>query len=296
MSRRATSRSASPPSLAERLGHSPDARLLVVNADDLGSINGANAAILDGFRRGAVTSTSLMVPCPWAPAAARSVRPRHDVGVHLTVTSEWIGYRWPPLTDARSLRAKDGRMHRTVEACQKAVRRAGARGYDEVRAECRAQIEQALAWKVDVTHLDAHMGTMQLAEDFFDIYLDLAEEYGLPLRMISASGERALGFPARERAAARGVLYPDHLVFTYLDARPILERAVASLRPGVTEIMLHPALDSPDLRAGFPDADERVANHAFATEPDGLRALVAEHGVTLIGYRAIRDLQRGLAA
>ena len=67
---------------------------------------------------------------------------------------------------------------------------------------------------------------------------------------------------------------------------------MASLRPGVTEILLHPAVDSPDLRAGFPDWAERVANHQFACSADGLGALVEEHGVTLIGYRELRELQR----
>lgn len=283
--------------LAERLGHRRDARLLIVNADDFGSAPGANAAIVEGFARGTITSTTLMVPCPWAAQAARLARKTArraaiPVGVHLTVTSEWQDYRWGPLTGADVLRARDGRMHRTMDAVVRAVRRTGDSGLRAIRGECAAQIDQALRWRLDVTHLDAHMGVLQLDPALAEIYLGLADEYGLPVRMVPASLQRGLGFDVTPIAAASGIVHPDHFLFTYLDARPVIERAVASLRPGVTEILLHPAADSPDLRAGFPDADERVANRSFALDDDGLADLVDRHGVTLIGYRELRDLMR----
>ena len=66
---------------------------------------------------------------------------------------------------------------------------------DEVRRECRAQIERAILWGFDVSHLDAHMGTLQLRPEFFDVYLELAVDFGLPLRMVSPSMERYVGLP-----------------------------------------------------------------------------------------------------
>jgi hypothetical protein len=161
-----------------------------------------------------------------------------------------------------------------------------------IREESAAQIDQALRWRLDVTHLDAHMGVMQLDASLAEVYLDLADEYGLPVRMLPGSLQRRLGFDVTPMADALGIVHPDHFLFTYLDARPVIERAVASLRPGVTEILLHPAADSPELRAGFPDADERVANRSFALDDDGLADLVERHGVTLVGYRELRDLMR----
>ena len=135
-----------PASLAERLGHAPDARLLIVNCDDLGSSRSSNVAVYDALREGIATSATLMVPCPWArEAAAQSAG--LDVGVHLTLTAEYPGYRWRSLTNARSLHDKDGFLPRTAEEVWTNADPADA------EAECRAQIEQALAWGVDVTGL-----------------------------------------------------------------------------------------------------------------------------------------------
>ncbi len=278
--------------LAERLGLESGARALVVNCDDFGALHAINEAVDECLNDGAATGATLMVPCPWAADAAARVQPGQSIGVHLTVTSEWAGYRWGPLTDAPSLRAADGRMHRTSEAVHGAVRAAGARGLAELRAELTAQVDQALAWGIDVTHLDAHMGAVQLDREFFGIALELAVAHDLPMRMVGASGDAKLGFGSRAEATAAGILFPDTLVPTYLGAREVIERYVRSLRPGITEVMLHPSHDSPELRAAFDDADERVANWRFLVEPGGLGDLCAEHGVVLVSYRQLRDAQR----
>jgi len=283
-------------SLIERLGHPADARLVILNLDDFGAMHATNVGIIDALRSGAASTTTLMVPCPWAAEAASMLEPGDDVGVHLTVTSEWAAYRWGPLTGSRVLCAADGRMHRTVDACHQAVVAAGSTGFGELRAECRAQIEQALAWGVDVSHLDAHMGVMQTHPEFLDVYLHLAAEYALPLRMLSAGAEQHLGLSGRVAAAERGLVFPDHMLMTYLDARPTIESGLASLRPGVTEFLLHPSLDSEELRVACKDAEERVANQSFLMGPGSFAEQVAAHGATMIGYRALRDLQRGLVA
>jgi len=191
--------------LAQRLGHGANARLLIVNCDDLGSSHGANAAILRAMDEGVATSATLMVPCPWAREAARMFAGR-DIGVHLTLTAEYPGYRWRALTGAASLHDDDGFMPATMEA---ALAKADVA---EVRAECHAQIEQALAWGVDVTHLDAHMGTVQLAARLFEVYVDLAVEFALPLRMVGRGTDERQGFDGRRRAAERGVLFPDNFI------------------------------------------------------------------------------------
>ena len=110
--------------------------------------------------------------------------------------------------------------------------------------------------------------------------------------MVSPSQERALGFECRRPATEHGVLFPDNLVETYIDARPHHDRVLASLRSGVTEILLHPAVDTADLHAAYADADERVANYHYTLPGGGLLESVAEHGTQLVGFRALRDLQR----
>jgi predicted glycoside hydrolase/deacetylase ChbG (UPF0249 family) len=273
--------------LNRRLGHGADARLLIVNCDDLGSSHAANVAIHRAMTAGVATSASLMVPCPWAREAA-AMCAGQDVGVHLTLTAEYPGYRWRSLTGAASLHDADGFMPATMQA---AVERAHP---EDVRSECRAQIEQALAWGVDVTHLDSHMGVVQFDERLFTIYVDLAVEFALPLRMVGAGADARLGFEGRRRAAGRGVLFTDYLIDSWpRDVAQVFFDRIASLRPGVAEIFGHPVDDGPELRGYDPDQPELRARDALCfTDPAAAR-LIDEAGVIPISYRPLRNLQRG---
>jgi hypothetical protein len=272
--------------LAERLGHAPDARLLIVNCDDLGSSRSANVGVYEALRHGVATSASLMVPCPWSRDAAASWR-GEDVGVHLTLNAEWETYRWGPITRAPSLLDGDGGFPRTIADTWDHA------DLEEVRRECRAQVERAILWGFDVSHLDSHMGTLQLRPEFFDVYLELAVDFGLPLRMGSAGGEKIVGFPYRALAEAEGVVFTDQFVlYQGVGARRHIERALFDLRPGVTEVYLHPAVDTDELRASHPDWSGRVEDHAFLCQDPSLPDLIARAGATLIGYRELRELQR----
>ncbi len=272
--------------LAERLGYGPDDRLLIINCDDLGSSFAANVGCYEALRDGIATSATLMVPCPWAREAASRYR-GEDVGVHLTLNAEWDLYRWGPITHAPSLLDGDGGFPRTVADVWDHA------DLDEVRRELRAQIERAILWGFDVSHLDSHMGTLQSRPEFFDVYLDLAVDFGLPLRLSGQSTQRNIGFPFRDLAAQEGVLFPDHLVIPpHMGTRDALQKLAADLRPGVTEIFVHPATDNPGLRAFAPDWATRVDDHALVTTDPAIRATLDKAGVQLIGYRPIRDLQR----
>jgi predicted glycoside hydrolase/deacetylase ChbG (UPF0249 family) len=272
--------------LAERLGYRPDDRLLIVNCDDLGSTYAANIGVYESLREGLATSSSLMVPCPWARDAAARYR-GEDVGVHLTLNAELDHYRWGPITHAPSLLDGDGGFPRTLEDIWDHA------DLDEVRRELRAQVERAILWGFDVSHLDSHMGTVQLRPEFFDVYLDLAVEFRLPIRLSGASTERLIGFPFRQLAADEGIVFPDHLLLVAggVGSRRTIERAVMDLRPGVTEILVHPAIDTPELRASTPDWANRVDDHDLVTRDRALRSMLDRAGVVLIGYRELRDAQ-----
>jgi predicted glycoside hydrolase/deacetylase ChbG (UPF0249 family) len=276
--------------LSERLGHGPDARLLIVNCDDLGSSHGANTASARAMEAGIATSATLMVPCPWAREAARMFAGA-DVGVHLTLTAEYPGYRWRQLTGAASLIDKDGFMPATAAlfAAQASVA--------DTRAECRAQIEQALSWGVDVTHLDSHMGTVQIEARFFEVYVEMAQTFALPVHAFGRRMNEMLGFGARERAAERGLLFTDHFIDPWGKVTgDVFASRIPALARGVSEIYGHPVEDGPELRGydpAFPDV--RAHDAGVFTDP-AIKAMIAASGVTPISYRPLRDAQRGAAA
>jgi predicted glycoside hydrolase/deacetylase ChbG (UPF0249 family) len=272
--------------LASRLGYPDDAKLLIVNCDDLGSSHAANVGVYEALRDGVATSATLMVPCPWAREAASRYR-GEDVGVHLTLNAEFDLYRWGPITHAPSLLDGDGGFPRTlVDIWDHA-------DIDEVRRECRAQVERAIYWGFDVSHLDSHMGTLQLRPEFFDVYLELAVDFQLPIRLSGGSTEQMVGFPFRQLAAEEGVVFPDHFVYVRgVGSRRAIERTLVDLRPGVTELYVHPAIDTAELRSSSPDWAGRVDDHDLVTGHSSLRSLAQRAGATLIGYRALRALQR----
>ncbi len=274
--------------LAEALGFASDTALLILNADDLGMCHAANVGAFEALTAGSATSASLMVPCPWAREAATRYS-GEDIGVHLTLNAEFARYRWGPTTHSPTLLDGDGGFPQTVEDVSEHADVA------EVRRELAAQIERAILWGFDVTHLDSHMGTLQLRPELFDAYLEAAVEFDLPIRLSGAASESAIGFPFRSIASDEGVLFPDHFMYEPGGSiRPLIEKYLEAPRPGVTEILGHPAIDTAELRSIAFDADTRVDDHrVLAAEPE-LRARLDDAGVQLVGYRALRDLQRSM--
>jgi predicted glycoside hydrolase/deacetylase ChbG (UPF0249 family) len=272
--------------LAERLGHRAEDRLLIVNADDLGLCQAANSGVYGGLRSGLATNASLMVPCPWARDAASGYL-GEEVGVQLTLNCEYDQYRWGPTTQAPSLLDGDGGLPRTLSDVWDHA------DLDEVRRECRAQIERAILWGFDISHLDSHKEALLLRPEFFDLYLELAVDYRLPIRLLGPRSEVTVGFPFRRLAAEEGVLFPDHFVpVNGVGSRRPIERALFELQPGVTELYVHPASDTPELRALTPDWADRVDDLHLLVHDAGFRAMVKRSGASLVGYRQLRDAMR----
>jgi len=273
--------------LAERLGHRPDAKLLIISCDDLGSCHAANEGVYESIRSGAATCASLMVPAPWALHAAQRYGPSDDIGVHLTLNCEHDTYRWGPITHAPSLQSGEGGFPRNPEDLWEHA------DPEEVLRECRAQIERAIAWGIDVTHLAPHLTAITLRPEFFDVYMELAVEFQLPVRLPSTISEEEAGFPFRRLAAEEGILFPDHFDHDWRPgSRDRVYRSIMSLQPGVTEVHVQPAIDTPEVRALTTSADAWVDDHALMTDDATLTALLEECGATLIGYRALKDAMR----
>ena len=274
-------------SLAQALGHNNDDRLLILSADLMGSTHAATAAGLSALRDGCATTATLMMPGPWARHAADHLANADDldVGIHLTLNAELESFRWAPLTHAPSLLDGDGGFPRTPEDLWDHA------DIDEVRRECRAQVERAISWGVEPTHLTTHLLAMQQRPEFFDVLLDIAVETELPIRLESGDAETTAGFPFRRLANEEGVSIPDHFRLVQGGTRAHLEAVLADLAPGVTEVAFAPALAAEEIRAIDPAAAGRFDDLAVLTDRE-LHARLEGLGVTLIGYRALRDAQR----
>ena len=272
--------------VVERLGAAPDARLLILNCADLGFCHSATTGVYDALRDGTATSASLVVPAPWAREAASRFR-GDDVGVRLTLNAEHDLYRWGPITQAPSLLDGDGGFPRTVTDVWDHA------DLDEVRRECRAQLERAVLWGFDISHLDAHMDALLLRPEFFDVYLELAVDFGLPLRLPDEAVEPSVGFPIRQLAADEGVLFADRAATVPTrGGREGLLELLGGLEPGLTEITLHPAVDSDELRAATDDWQSRVVDHALVAGDGEVAKALAASGAIRIGYRPLRDAMR----
>jgi len=273
--------------LIETLGHKTQNRLLVLTADQLGMCHAANLGVYQSLSTGLATGASLMVPAPWSRQAARHYQ-GEPIGVQLTLNAELDSYRWRPITFAPSLLDGDGGFPRTVNDLWDHA------DLDETRSECRAQLERAILWGFDICHLSTHLGALQNRPEFFDVLLDLAIEYRLPIRLESGDAEKRAGFPFRELAAESGVLTVDHYRLRPLADLQTLETQAIDLLPGVTEIVFEPAIDTPELRAICENWDRRVEHHDLLSNQSKLYNHLRQGKITLTNWREIREAQRSL--
>jgi chitin disaccharide deacetylase len=273
-------------SLAERLGHRPEDRLVIISCDDLGCCHAANVGVFQALHDGVATCASIMVPAPWAGHAARSVVATDDIGVHLTLNAEHECYRWGPITHAPSLQSGEGGFPRSLEDLWEHADPA------EVLRELRAQIERATVWGIDVTHLAPHLTAITLRPEFFDVYLELAVDFALPIRLPSTISSEQAGFPFRRLAREEGVIFPDHFDHDWrAGSSERVFAAIDDLQPGVTEIHVQPAIDTPEVRALGDHTQGWIDDLALVTG-DELRRRLAASGAVLIGYRDLRDAMR----
>jgi predicted glycoside hydrolase/deacetylase ChbG (UPF0249 family) len=261
-------------SLAEKLGYARDAKLVIVHADDLGMTHSVNAASIKGLESGLVTSASIMVPCPWFPEMAdyAKTHPDADLGLHLTLTSERVFYRWGPVAPrdkVPSLLDSNGYFHLNWTNTTHIDAR-------EVELELRAQIERALAMRVRPTHLDSHQYRLyENGKDIFQSVLRVAHEYKLPVFLVRDwFAER----PYLESSLSPNDLVVDHTV---------------TIEPGVAVFIIHLAYDDTEMRAATRERDtwgaawrQRDFNYFTSEE---FRALVREQNIKLVTWRELAN-------
>jgi predicted glycoside hydrolase/deacetylase ChbG (UPF0249 family) len=273
------------------LGYPVDARLLIINADDFGMCNSTNEAIMRTLQEGPVRSTTLMVPCPWALHAMHFLtdHPEIPFGVHLTVISDPIDYRWGPVTSrdkVPSLVDRAGYFYNfeAMPAFLAQVR------LDQLEVEFRAQIETVLAAGLQPTHLDWHALRFGHRMDIFDLMIRLAIEYGLAIRVI--------GRPSIEKLQSQGFPTSDYDFLDSYFIDPNIKPAryaqlLRELPAGLSEWAVHPGLDNAELLALEP-----AGNHERQTDFDfwisqQVKDIVKEEGIILLDYRALQVVWKG---
>jgi len=281
------------------LGFSSTDRVIVINADDIGMCQATLPAFFDLIDSGLVSSGSVMVPCPWFPEVASSCRhrPLDDMGVHLTLTSEWDGYRWGPLSTrdpASGLIDAEGYFYRNQSMWEHPDPQV-------IGAEMRAQVNCAKQAGIDLTHLNCHMFAT-LDTRLVGQYVELAFDERLPVLMVrQPQWVKILSEQAISAWEEQGLPVFDHLREMYLNrpAEGRLRQAMEvfdHLPPGLTYFMLHPAQDTPELRAITDDWQQRVADYETFMSAQ-LHDHVRESGIQVIGWRELRDaMQAGLGA
>jgi predicted glycoside hydrolase/deacetylase ChbG (UPF0249 family) len=277
---------AAPPVLSsELLGFPPDARVLIINADDFGMYRSVNVAIIKSMEEGLASSCSLMVPCPWARHAMELLRQRPHIqfGIHLTLVCDFTGYRWAPVAAKElvpSLLDDAGQLF-TPDAKAQLLQQARL---DEIELELRSQIDVVMGAGLAPTHLDWHCLADGGRDDIFDLSLDLAEEYGLAARVW-------LG-PGRRTARQRGLPVVDH---DFLDSFALDINTKAAryaellhdLPTGLNEWAVHPGLGDEESTAIDSGWRVRRGDLEFLTSPEASE-IVRQENIAVIDYRTVQ--------
>jgi predicted glycoside hydrolase/deacetylase ChbG (UPF0249 family) len=284
--------------LAERLGYPPGTKLIIVHADDLGETHAVNAAAIKALQGGTINSASLMVPCPWFPEMADYAKshPDADFGLHLTLTSERVYYRWGPVAPGDkvpSLLDENGYFHHDWEHNTHVDAK-------QVEVELRAQIERALAMGVHPTHLDSHQYRLIMhGKELFEVLLRVAHAYKLP---VFVTRDWFAAYPYLQASLGPDDIVLDHTVTIEPEVPPekwaeFYLTALKNLKPGVTEFVIHPGYDDEELRAATRErstwgAAWRQRDYDFFTS-DQFREVLAQQHIQLITWR---ELARAAAA
>jgi len=291
----ALSVAASAQTLADRLGYPAGTKLIIVHADDLAETHAVNAAATKAMEAGTINSASIMVACPWFPEMADYAKshPDADFGLHLTMTSERVYYRWGPVASKEkvpSLLDENGYFHHDWEHNQHA-------NPQEAQIEIRAQIERALAMGIHPTHLDSHQYRLIMSgKDLFDAALQVAHEYKLPLFV-------ARNWFAQNPYLEKSLSPTDVVIDQEVTISPSVppekwadfyRDALENLKPGVTIFIIHPGFADEELRAATRErptwgADWRQRDYDFFSS-DQFRQILKKQNIKVITWREITRL------
>jgi chitin disaccharide deacetylase len=282
--------------IQERLGYSKETKLLIIHADDLGVSQSENAASIVAMENGSVRSASIMVPCPWMGNIAAYARshPNADLGLHLTLTSEWKYYKWGTAakpSQVSSLLNANGYLYSNTDSLL-----ANAR-VEEIETEIRAQIERARSFGINPTHFDAHMGCLFITPAYLQLLIKLGREYKVPVLLNAEAFKAMYNLDLQQYISDKEVLVDKVFMLQPADYKngsaAYYNKVLKGLQPGLNCLLLHAAFDNAEMKAvtiDHPDygAAWRQADYNYFTSEACKKLLAAQH-IKVITWKEIRD-------
>lgn len=285
--------------LAQKLGFSKDAKLLIIHADDAGLSHSENMATIQSLENGIVNSYSIMVPCPWFYEMALFAKsnPQFDNGIHLTLTCEWENYKFGPvlpIKEVPSLVDENGHFYKKREQLRNNASAA------DVKKELQAQIEKAIRFGLKPTHIDSHMYSVGASPEFFDIYRDLGKKYKLPL-MISGQLMEMVGLnPNLNINEGDLTIKKAHYgIFEYFESGKLSDYYSTFFKDvvsGLNIVLIHPAFDDNEMKGitvnhpNFGAEWRQIDFESFTNQNN--KAKLKEHSIELITWNDIRNAER----
>ncbi len=278
--------------LLNLLGFPPDSKLCIISCDNLGFAHSFNQAIFDSLRKRTSSCARIIIGAPWAREVISQYR-GEDIGVALTFISNHPIFRIAPLTQSPTLVDGAGELPASRKEFWAHA------DTDEVRRECRAQLERAIYYGFDPSHISSEGSALTLRPEFFDVMLDIALEFNLPIKI--PDGVDA-GFPANEIAWAEGVISPTNKVIDF-DANPTnsksiiyaVEEAISNLQTGVSELSFRPSLPSDELNALAGEKADFYVESQYLLDSIEFKQLLMDYSIRIIGYRELKFVQSELA-
>jgi len=287
---------------ADKLGFRAGSKVILLHCDDAGMCDEANIAIRHYFETGDLQSTAVMVPCPYAMDLVEWAKEQDlpDVGIHITLTSEWKTYRWGPVSDPAKVPGlidNEGKMWHDVPDV---VTHASA---GEIETEVRAQVDKVIAAGFNPSHIDTHMGTMYASPEYLKVFLKIAEEYKIPANAIDLSDPviaenfRKEGYPITTDVVELLNQYslPKLDNFSsvpegdsYENKRTNFFALVNSLKPGLTEIIFHPSVETDNLKTITGSWHQRVWEAQLFSDPE-VKEFFRENGIIITTWRDIMN-------
>lgn len=281
--------------IAERLGYASDAKLLIIHADDLGVSHSENMASIKGLEETPVNSASIMVPCPWFPEIAKYAfeNQKTDFGLHLTLNSEWIYYKWGPVSSRDSVPSLVNDKGYLYPQIQDVVQNGKP---EEVALELRNQIRKAYRFGIDVTHLDPHMGTAISSVEFLEVYIKLGKEFKLPVLLdqkMALLKEKNIEKLLDKNVVVANTIHTANPPDYDTGMAQYYTKVLNNLEAGLNTLLIHLAYDDAEMKAITVEHDYwhsawRQADMDFFSSPE-CEALIKKNNITLVTWRELRD-------